>query len=109
MSEGFEATEAAVIQAVQWLKLLIETVGAATVGIGMLLAVWQFARMIALHEANDYNGIRLTLRQTGRDRRDPYRPELVPLPGDGGGARNSGYRRPRRHVAMMGSGASGPP
>lgn len=61
MSEGFEATEAWVIQAVQWLKLLIETVGAVTVGIGMLLAVWQFARMVALREASDYNRIRLTL------------------------------------------------
>lgn len=61
MSEGFGATEAWVIQAVQWLKLLIETVGATTVGIGMLLAVWQFARMVALREANDYNRIRLTL------------------------------------------------
>lgn len=61
MSASFDLTEAVVIQAVQWLKLLIETVGAATVGIGMLLAVWQFARMIARGGANDYNAIRLTL------------------------------------------------
>lgn len=61
MSESFDATEAVVIQAVQWLKLLIETVGAATVGIGMLLAMWQFARTLALRQPTDYNGIRLTL------------------------------------------------
>lgn len=61
MSEGFEGTEAVVIQAVQWLKLLIETIGAVTVGIGMLLAVWQFARTLALRQPTDYNGIRLTL------------------------------------------------
>jgi len=61
MSQSFDATEAVVIQAVQWLKLLIETVGAATVGIGMLLAMWQFARTLALRQPTDYNGIRLTL------------------------------------------------
>lgn len=61
MSEPFGATEAVVIQAVQWLKLLIETVGAITVGIGMLLAMWQFARTVALRQPTDYNGIRLTL------------------------------------------------
>lgn len=61
MSPAFDATEGIVIQAVQWLKLLIETIGAVTVGIGMLLAVWQFARTAVLAQPTDYNAIRLTL------------------------------------------------
>lgn len=61
MMPSFHAAETFIIQAVQWLKLFIETVGATTVGIGMLLAVAQFARTTMLRQPTGYNAIRLTL------------------------------------------------
>lgn len=53
--------EGTVVNAVQWLRLLVETVGAAIIGIGVLTAVYQFARALIPPRVESYNGIRLTL------------------------------------------------
>lgn len=50
-----------VVAAVQWLKLGIETVGACIVAIGVVVAIYQFAAVVARRETEDYNGIRLVL------------------------------------------------
>lgn len=53
--------EDAVIVAVQWLKLLIETIGAAIIGLGILIAACQFVRALVPPQLTSYNRIRLTL------------------------------------------------
>lgn len=62
----FDAAEAGVQQAVQWLRLLIETTGAVIVAIGVVVSGTAFVRAFRRrHEsayANEgYNGVRLTL------------------------------------------------
>ena len=54
------AVEASVINAVQWLKLAVETTGALVIGLGITTAAYLFARTLRRH-AEDYNAIRLTL------------------------------------------------
>lgn len=58
--ESFSA-EAAVSIAVQWAKLVIETIGALIVAIGVCVAVYQLLRAIIRGETEDYNQIRLVL------------------------------------------------
>jgi uncharacterized membrane protein len=54
------AVEASVINAVQWLRLAVETTGALVIGLGMVAAAYQFARTLR-RGGEDYNAIRLTL------------------------------------------------
>ena len=58
-SEG--AVESTVINLVQWLKLAIETTGAIVIGIGVVIAAFEFARSLVPPQLESYNRIRLTL------------------------------------------------
>jgi len=54
--------ETSVINAVQWLRLVVETTGAAVIFIGVLAAVVQFARTLGSRRQTDnYTQMRLTL------------------------------------------------
>lgn len=53
--------EASVINAVQWLRLAVETVGALVIGLGVVTAAYQFVRTLRGRRGEDYNAIRLTL------------------------------------------------
>ena len=55
------AVESTVINAVQWLRLIVETTGAAIIGLGVLVAAYQFARALIPPQLESYNTIRLTL------------------------------------------------
>ena len=54
------AIEASVINAVQWLRLAVETTGALIIGLGVATAVYEFAQTLR-RSATDYNAVRLTL------------------------------------------------
>jgi uncharacterized membrane protein len=58
-SESF--VEGAVVNAVQWLKLGIETLGALIIGLGVVSSVVQFARALVPPQVEGFNSIRLTL------------------------------------------------
>ncbi|HXG85807.1 MAG TPA: DUF1622 domain-containing protein [Pyrinomonadaceae bacterium] len=58
-SEG--AVESTIINLVQWLRLAIETTGAVVIGIGVLIAVFEFIRALFPPRMESYNRIRLTL------------------------------------------------
>lgn len=58
-SEGY--IETTIVNAVQWLKLAIETTGAIVIGIGVLTAVYEFVRALYPPQMESYNRIRLTL------------------------------------------------
>ncbi|WP_375417692.1 DUF1622 domain-containing protein [uncultured Hymenobacter sp.] len=53
--------EAAVIEAVQWLKLGVEMVGASIIALGILTAGGQFVAALARRRTADFTSIRLTL------------------------------------------------
>jgi uncharacterized membrane protein len=54
--------EESVINAVQWLRLAVETTGALVIGLGVVTAGYQFVRMLLRPPRGaDYNPIRLTL------------------------------------------------
>jgi uncharacterized membrane protein len=53
--------ESAVGNAVQWLRLFVETTGALVIGLGVLVAAYQFARSLVPPQVESYNRIRLTL------------------------------------------------
>lgn len=56
------SVETNVINAVQWLRLIVETTGAAVIGLGVVAAVVQFARTLGTRRQPDnYNLTRLTL------------------------------------------------
>jgi uncharacterized membrane protein len=57
--EGF--VEGTVVNAVQWLRLMVETTGAAIIGLGVIVAASQFIRALVPPQIESYNGIRLTL------------------------------------------------
>ena len=57
----FGAAESAVIIAVRWLRLVVETIGAAVIGVGVLVALSSFARETARGATGRYLSIRLTL------------------------------------------------
>ena len=65
-STPFELTERAVVQAVQWLRLAIETTGAVIIALGVVIALYHFARTFGRHRrppaaADGFNGVRLAL------------------------------------------------
>lgn len=53
--------EQGVIEAVLWLKLGVETVGAIIIALGVLTAGWQFLAALFLRRTADFTAIRLTL------------------------------------------------
>lgn len=53
--------ENAVINAVLWLKLGIETVGALIIALGILSAGWLLVKAVAKRQTADFTAIRLTL------------------------------------------------
>ncbi len=55
----FEHTETLVLQAVGWLRLIIEGVGATVIGIGMIGALWGFVRMLAARDTEGFTDVRL--------------------------------------------------
>ncbi len=55
------AVEGTIVNAVQWLRLLVETTGALIIGIGVVAAAYQLARALLPPRLKSYNGIRLTL------------------------------------------------
>lgn len=55
------AVESTIINLVQWLKLIVETTGAVIIGLGVLLAVYEFGRALIPPQTESYNRIRLTL------------------------------------------------
>ncbi len=50
-----------ILNAVLWLKLGVEAMGALIIGIGVVVASYQFIRTFASSGPGDYNPIRLTL------------------------------------------------
>jgi uncharacterized membrane protein len=62
----FELVERTVQQAVQWLRLAIEGIGALIIALGLVIALVAFLRALARqrdpeYAAEGYNGVRLTL------------------------------------------------
>jgi uncharacterized membrane protein len=55
------AAEGTIVNAVQWLRLMVETMGAAIIGLGVLVAAYKFLRALVPPQVESYNGIRLTL------------------------------------------------
>ena len=57
------AVETSVRHGVLWLRLIVETTGAAVICLGILVAVWQFARTLATgrRHSDNYSQTRLTL------------------------------------------------
>jgi uncharacterized membrane protein len=55
------AIENTIINLVQWLKLAIETTGAVIIGIGIIIAAFEFVRSLVPPQMESYNRIRLTL------------------------------------------------
>ncbi len=50
-----------IFNAVLWLKLAVEVTGAVIIGLGLVAAVYQFARSLMPPQLESYNQIRLTL------------------------------------------------
>ncbi len=55
------AVETSIINAVQWLRLAVELMGALVIALGISAAAYQFIRTLKGRRADDYNAIRLTL------------------------------------------------
>ena len=58
---AFEAAEPAISAAVQWLRLAVEAVGAAVIGIGVGLAIYQLVAHFKDEQSTNFNRVRLTL------------------------------------------------
>ena len=61
MIEPALTTEDFVINAVQWLRLAVEVMGAIMVGIGCVLALYHFVRALITGQTSNFNPIRLIL------------------------------------------------
>jgi uncharacterized membrane protein len=53
--------EGSISNAVEWLRLIVETTGALIVGLGFITAAYQFGRALVPPQIGDFNRIRLTL------------------------------------------------
>lgn len=53
--------EGAIVNAVQWLRLGVETIGAIIIGIGVVIAVYYFIVALIPPQMQSYNKIRLVL------------------------------------------------
>ncbi len=54
-----QVTELWIQNAVQWLRLGVETTGAVVIGIGILMALWAFLGALAARKPANFNAIRL--------------------------------------------------
>lgn len=54
-----EAVEPLVIQAVQWLRLFIESVGAAVIAVGAFVALWALLRSVMRGEGPNFTAVRI--------------------------------------------------
>jgi uncharacterized membrane protein len=61
LSPSEVGAEAAIVNAVLWLKLVVEGVGALVIGMGMVATFVEFARPRLTHQIPDKNSVRLTL------------------------------------------------
>ncbi len=55
------AVEGSIINAVQWLRLIVETTGAVIIGLGIIAAGYQFVRALVPPQLESFNRVRLTL------------------------------------------------
>jgi uncharacterized membrane protein len=53
--------ENSIINAVQWLRLIVETTGAVIIGLGIVAAGYQFVRALVPPQLENFNRVRLTL------------------------------------------------
>jgi uncharacterized membrane protein len=58
---GAPAIEQTIVEAVQWLKLGIETAGAVLIAVGVCVAIYKLLRQFAARELSEFTGVRLTL------------------------------------------------
>lgn len=56
----FEQTETFVIQAVNWLRLMVESLGAVIIAFGILAALYGFLRAFIGHHPDGFTPVRLT-------------------------------------------------
>ena len=61
VTSGHGRAESAVIEGVLWLKLGIETVGAAIIALGILSAGWLLLKALRRRQTADFTAIRLAL------------------------------------------------
>jgi uncharacterized membrane protein len=55
------AIEGSIVNAVQWLRLIVETTGAVIIGLGIIASGYQFVRALAPPQLESFNRVRLTL------------------------------------------------
>lgn len=55
------SVEISIINAVQWLRLIVETTGAIIIGLGIVAAGYQFVRALVPPQLENFNRVRLTL------------------------------------------------
>jgi uncharacterized membrane protein len=55
------AIESSIVNAVQWLRLIVETTGALIIGLGIIAAGYQFVRALMPPQLDGFNRVRLTL------------------------------------------------
>ena len=55
------SVEGSIINAVQWLRLIVETIGAVIIGLGIIAAGYQFVRALFPPQLENFNRVRLTL------------------------------------------------
>jgi uncharacterized membrane protein len=53
--------EGSISNAVQWLRLIVETTGAVIIGLGIIAAGYQFVRAMVPPQLDNFNRVRLTL------------------------------------------------
>ena len=58
---GEGSIEGTVVNAVQWVRLVVETTGAAIIGLGVVVSAYQLLRALIPPRMEGYNAIRLTL------------------------------------------------
>jgi uncharacterized membrane protein len=58
---GEGIVEGSIINAVQWLRLIVETTGAVIIGLGIVAAGYQFVRSLFPPQLENFNRVRLTL------------------------------------------------
>ena len=56
-----ETIEELIVNAVQWLRLIVETMGAVMVALGCALALYHFVRMLISQQTSTFNPVRLIL------------------------------------------------
>ena len=61
MTNSMEAVEGVVINAVQWLRLAVEVTGAFVIAVGVVIAIYHFARTFALRQPESYVEVRQIL------------------------------------------------